>query len=102
MMRIKKNNTVLVISGKYKGKQGSVIDILPEKNKIKVKDVAIVARHVKARRQGDVSGIIRSEAFIDMSNVMPVCGSCMKATVPRVKLVDDKKMLACKRCEEVI
>jgi large subunit ribosomal protein L24 len=102
MMRIKKNNTVVVISGKDKGKQGPVIEILANKNKIKVKDVAVVTRHVKARRQGETGGIIKSEAFIDMSKVMPLCGSCKKATVPKVKLVDNKKMLACKRCEEII
>lgn len=101
-MRIKKNSTVVVISGKDKGKQGPVIEILLKKNKIKVKDVAIATRHVKARKQGEVSGIVKSEAFIDLSKVMPVCGSCKKATVPRMKLVDNKKMLACKRCNEII
>jgi large subunit ribosomal protein L24 len=100
--RIKKNSTVAVISGKDKGKQGSVIEFLPKENKIKVKDVAVVAHYRKARRQGETSAIVRAEAFISMSKVMPVCGSCKKPTVPRVKLVDNKKMLMCKRCEEII
>ena len=100
--RIKKNSTVVVISGKDKGKQGAVIELSLSKNLVKVKDVAVVSHYKKARGQGETSGIVKAEAFIDMSKVMPVCGSCKKATVPRVKFVDNKKMLTCKRCEEII
>lgn len=102
MMRIKKDNTVMVINGKDNGKQGSVIEILAKKNKIKVKGVAIVTRHVKARKQGEVPGIVKSESFIDMSKVMPVCNSCKKPTMPKIKVVESKKMQVCKRCDEVI
>ena len=102
MMRVKKNNTVVVISGKDKGKQGTVIEILSKKGKVKVKDVAIVTRHKKARRQGDTSGIIKSESFIDLSKVMPLCSSCNKPTVFSHKIIDDKKALVCKRCKETI
>jgi large subunit ribosomal protein L24 len=72
MERIKKNDTVVVLTGKDKGKRGSVIDILPKKGKVKIKGVAIVTRHVKARRQGEVSMIKKEESFIDISNVMPI------------------------------
>lgn len=71
-MHIKKNDTVVILSGKDKGKKGTVLEILPKKGKVKVRDVAIVVRHVKARKQGESSAIIRSEAFIDLSKVMLV------------------------------
>jgi large subunit ribosomal protein L24 len=72
MERIKKQDMVIVLTGKDKGKKGSVIDILPKKGKVKVKGVAIVTRHVKARRQGENSMIKKEESFIDISNVMPI------------------------------
>jgi len=72
MERIKKHDTVVILTGKDKGKRGSVIDILPKKGKVKVKGVAIATRHVKARRQGETSMIKKEESFIDISNVMPV------------------------------
>ncbi len=72
MMRIKKNQVVKVITGKDKGKEGIVIDLLPKKGKVKVQGVAVATRHVKAKRQGEVSSIKKEESFIDLSNVMPV------------------------------
>ena len=63
--RIKKNDTVVVLSGKDKGKTGSVIEILPKKGKVMVKGVAVVTRHVKARKQGEVPGIKKEETYID-------------------------------------
>ena len=71
--RIKKNDVVIVISGKDKGKKGAVLEIVPGKNLVRVKDVALVTRHVKARRQGEVSGVKKEESFISFSKVMPVC-----------------------------
>lgn len=101
-MSIKKNSTVVVLSGKDKGKQGQVLEILPKRNKVKVKDVAILVHHKKARKQGETSGIIRAESFIDISKVMSVCGSCKKPTRAQVKIVNNKKALTCKRCNEII
>jgi large subunit ribosomal protein L24 len=72
MMRVKKNDTVVVITGKDKGKQGVVLDVVPDKNLVKVKGIAVVTKHVKARRQGQVSTIKKEESFIHLSNVMPV------------------------------
>lgn len=72
MAHIKKNETVLVITGKDKGKKGVVLEVLPKKNKVLVKGVAITTRHVKARRQGEVAGIKKEENYIHISNVVPV------------------------------
>jgi len=67
---IKKNDLVYVLTGKDRGKKGTVISILPEKKKVKVKGVALAIRHYKARKQGEKSGIKKVERYIDMSNVM--------------------------------
>ncbi len=71
--RVKINDTVMVISGKDKGKTGTVIDIFAKKGKVMVKGISLVTRHVKARKQGETGGIKKQEGFIDLSNVMPVC-----------------------------
>lgn len=71
-MNIRKNDTVVVITGSDKGKTGSVIDILPGQGKVKVQGVALVKRHAKARRQGEKSAIKEQERFIDISNVKKI------------------------------
>lgn len=68
--RIKKGDSVYILTGRDRGKKGVVIAILPKKGKVMVKDVAVVTRHVKARKQGETSGIKREEQYIDISNVM--------------------------------
>ncbi len=99
--RIKRNDTVQVVSGKDKGKSGSVIKTVPKKGKVLVKDVAIITRHVKPRRQGETGGIKKEESFIDISNVMPVCTSCNKPTRVGATVVDNANKRMCKRCKEV-
>lgn len=98
MQRIKKNDSVFVISGKDKGKKGEVIAILPKKDKVMVKGIALVSKHYKARRQGEVSGIKKIESFIDASKVMPVCTSCSKPSRVGVRLVNDERARICLRC----
>lgn len=104
LSRVKKNDLVCVTSGKYKGKQGRVIALNMKKFTVMVKGVAIVTRHVKARRQGEKSGIIKEESYIPLAKVMPVCASCKKPCRVRVKFVDGEgvdKVRACHRCNEV-
>lgn len=100
MNRLKINDTVTVIAGKDKGKSGQVIEILPKKGKVKVKGIALVAKHKKARKQGEVSGIRQIESLIDISNVMPVCRACKVPTRVGVKSVDDAKLRICRQCHE--
>jgi large subunit ribosomal protein L24 len=103
MMRIKKNDKVKVISGKDKGKEGIVLALIPKKDKVKIKGVNIVTRHVKARRQGETSGIRKEESFIYAPNVMPICPACKKACrVGAKQLEDGKRVRTCSRCKEVI
>jgi large subunit ribosomal protein L24 len=81
--KIKKGDTVKVIAGDYKGKQGKVIEVLPKKGKVKVEGVNVVVRHKKARAQGQKSGRVSLEAFMDISNVAPV--STVRATSKKSK-----------------
>ncbi len=100
--RIKKNDTVVVLAGKDKGRQGTVIEILPQKDKIMVKGVRVLTKHVKARKQGDVAGIKKQEGYLKISQVMPVCPSCKKPCRIGAKLVDNKSVRVCHRCKEIV
>ena len=79
MMRIKENDTVVIIAGKDKEKKGKVVEILPKKDKVMVKDLGLVTKHAKARRQGETSGIKQKQTHFHVSKVMPVCTACNKA-----------------------
>lgn len=103
MMRVKKNDTVLILSGKDKGKRGVVLTIDPKKNKLKVKGLAIVLRHYKARRSGEVSSIRKQEAYIPCCKVMPVCPSCDKPC--RINITVDnaqRKVRVCNNCQAAL
>ncbi len=98
-MVIKSKDTVVVISGKDKGKQGQVTSVRPADGKVTVEGVALVTKHEKARAQGQPGGIIHKEAYIDASNVMLVCPKCGKATRIARKILDDgTKVRVCKKC----
>ena len=98
-MNIKKNDTVIVLSGKDKGKKGKVQRTLPESGKVLVEGVNLATCHVKPRKQGDEGGIIRREAPIHACKVMRVCPKCDKPTRAAYKLTDDgKKVRVCKLC----
>lgn len=100
--RIKKNDTVVVLSGKDKDKKGTIIEVLPKKGKVLVKDIAMVTRHVKARKQGEVSGIRKEEQYIDASRVMPVCASCKLPCRVNAKVIEGgSRVRVCNRCEEI-
>lgn len=99
--RVKKNDSVFVLSGKDKGKKSTVLAISPKDGKVLVKDVAVVTRHVKARKQGDVAGIRKEERFIDVTCVMPMCTSCNKpCRVGSKTLENGKRVRVCVRCKE--
>ena len=95
-MTVKKGDNVVVITGKEKGKQGKVLEVFPEQNRVLVDGVNIVSRHQKARNQQEKSGIVKKSAPVDASNVMVVCPSCGKATRVHHKEIDGKKVRVCK------
>ena len=97
-MNVKVNDNVLVITGKYKGKQGKVLAAYPKNNRVIVEGVNIVHKHEKARKANETSRIVTEEAPIDVSNVEVVCDKCGKATRVAHSLADGKKVRICKKC----
>ena len=103
-INIRKNDRVVVIAGKDKGKTGRVIDVTPRKHKVLVEGVNVVKRHLKANsRRGVQGGIIEREAPIDVSNVMVICPHCGSATrSARQLLAGGARTRACKKCGAAI
>ena len=98
-MSIKKDDLVVVLSGKDKGKQGKVLAVQPQAGKVIVENINIVSRHTKPRKQGEEGGILKKEAPIYACKVQRVCPKCNKATRPAHKLMaDGKKVRICKKC----
>ena len=79
-MSIKKDDLVVVLSGKDKGKQGKVLEVMPKGGKVVVEKVNVVSRHTKPRKQGDQGGILKKEAPIYACKVQRVCPKCNKPT----------------------
>ena len=98
MMNIKKNDTVIVLSGKDKGKQGKVQKTIPDGNKAIVEGINVATTHVKPRKQGEEGGIIKREIPIYACKLMRVCPKCGKPTRPAYKIEDGKKIRVCKKC----
>ena len=99
--RVKKNDTVVVLKGKDKGKKGKVVALSSKFDEVVVQGVNIVTRHVKASKQGETSGIKKEERGIDISNVMPVCASCDKPCRINIAVADGKRSRACNKCKEI-
>ncbi len=97
-MNIKKGDTVAVITGKDKGQTGKVLTVIPKEGKVVVEKINMVSRHVKARKQGDESGIIQKEAPLYASKVMLYCPKCARGVRTGRKIQGDKKVRVCKRC----
>lgn len=101
-MNVKVNDTVLVITGKYKGKQGKVLAAYPKMGRVIVEGVNIVHKHEKARKANETSRIVTEEAPIDASNVEVVCEKCGKATRVAHSVENGKKVRVCKKCGAVL
>ena len=97
-MKIKKNDTVLVLAGKDEGKTGKVLVAMPKANKVVVDGVNVQKRHTKARSANQTSEIKQQSGPIDVSNVMVVCPVYNKATRVSYKIEGDKKVRVCKKC----
>ena len=101
-MKVKKNDTVLVITGKDAGKTAKVLTALPKANKVIVDGVNVQKKHKKARSAQEVSSIQNQSGAIDASNVMVVCPVCNKATRVAYAIEGDKKARICKKCGAVL
>lgn len=97
-MRIKKGDTVKVLSGNDKGKTGEVLEVAPKTEKVVVKGVNIRKKHIKPRKQGEEGGIIPVECSIHSSKLAVVCSKCNKATRIGYEMDKDQKVRVCKKC----
>ena len=98
-MHVKTSDTVVVLSGRDKGKKGKVIFSDPRNRKVIVEGVNVAKRHQKPRKEGEEGGIISKETPIYASKVMRVCPKCNKPTKPAHSFKDDgTKFRVCKQC----
>lgn len=103
-IRLRKNDLVEVITGKDAGKQGKVLKVIPEKNRVIVQGVGFVKKHTRPNPQRNIKGgIAEREAPVHASNVMIVCGECGKRTrIGSRALADGRKVRVCRKCDGVL
>jgi len=99
-MKIKRGDTVLMITGKDKGRKGKVTKALPRENKIIVEGLNIVKKHVKPKREGEKGKIVEVSRPVDVSNAKLICPKCKNPTRVGYKIVNKKKYRLCKKCNE--
>lgn len=102
-IHVKKGDTVVVLSGKDKGKKGKVLEVSPREEKVIIEGVNMASKHVKPRKMGEPGGIVKAEAPMYACKVMLVCPKCGKPTRLAHKIMaDGSKLRACKndKCGE--
>jgi large subunit ribosomal protein L24 len=102
-VEIRKNDSVMVIAGRERGKTGKVLRVLPEKDRVIVERVNLVKRHSKPKGPQQPGGIVEKEAAIHASNIMIMCDKCnAPVRVGRKVLADGTKIRICRRCSEAL
>lgn len=102
-LKIRKGDTVIVRSGRERGKTGKVLRVVADEKRVFVERLNMVKRHQKPRSAQQPGGIVEKEAPLPLSNVMLVCNKCNKPTrTGRKRLEDGRSTRVCKRCEEQI
>jgi large subunit ribosomal protein L24 len=100
---VKKNDLVMVVSGKEKGKSGRILRVLPEKKKVIIEKINFVKRHARPHGKQRQGGILEKEAPLDLSNVMPLCEKCNKPVRIGHRVVEgSKKARYCRKCGEIL
>lgn len=99
--KIRKNDTVMVIAGRERGKTGKVLRVLPETGRVVIERLNLIKRHSKPRGAGSPGGIVEKEAPLDISNVMIFCERCNAPVRSGIKTAaDGEKSRVCRRCGE--
>ena len=102
-VHVKTGDTVVVLSGREKGKKGKVLAVSPKEGKVIVEKVNLVKKHVKPRRMGEQGGIVEAEGAMYASKVQIVCPACKKPTRIAHKILEDgTKERICKKCGEAL
>lgn len=101
-MKIKRDDTILVITGKDKGKKGKVLKVFPRQNKILVEKVNIVKKHRRPKKEGEKGQVVEIPKPINASNVKLVCPKCGQATRVGFRISKNGKNRICKKCEQEV
>lgn len=102
-VHVKTGDTVVVLSGKERGKRGKIIAVSPKEGKVIIEGVNMVSKHVKPKKMGEAGGIIKAEGAMYASKVQLVCPNCDKATRIAHKISEDgKKQRICKKCGKTL
>lgn len=101
-MKIRKNDQVLIISGKDKGKKGKVLEVFPMAQKITVENINLIKKHRRPRRQGEKGQIIEISKPLHISNIKLICPKCGEAVRVGYKLTETEKFRICKKCGQEI
>jgi large subunit ribosomal protein L24 len=99
-MRIKKGDTILIVSGKDRGKKTKVLEVFPGEKRLVAEGVNLRKKHVRARKAGEKGQVVQIASPIDASNVKLICSKCGKATRTGFKVVNKNKVRICKKCGE--
>ena len=97
-VHVRRDDTVIVISGDDKGVKGKVIAVSPDEGKVIVQGANIVSKHQKPRRQGETGGILKVEGAMYASKVQLYCSKCDKGVRVKHNIVDGKKIRVCAKC----
>jgi large subunit ribosomal protein L24 len=102
-LHVKKNDMVMIIAGKDKGKSGKVARVFPDKGRLVVENLNVVKRHTRPSRANAEGGILEKEAPLSASNVLLLCGACNKPTRTGIRALEDgTKVRFCKKCNEIV
>ncbi len=102
-LHVKKDDLVMVVAGKDKGKSGKVLRVLPEKGRVLVENLNVIKRHTRPSQISKEGGIIEKEAPIAISNVQLLCPGCSMPARTGIKVLEDgSKVRFCKKCNEIV
>jgi large subunit ribosomal protein L24 len=98
-MKIKKNDNVIMLQGKDRGKRGKVLFVLPESGRVIVEGLNMIKKHQRAKKQGQKGQIVHKERAVDISNIQVVCTKCGKPTKIGYQFNGENKARICKKCK---
>ena len=101
-MKIKKGDTILVISGKDRGRKGKIIEVLPKEGRIAVEGVNLVKKHIRPKKSGEKGKIVSLPALFSVSKAKIICPKCGEACRIGYKIEGEKKYRICKKCNQEI
>jgi len=102
-LHVKKDDLVMIIAGKDKGKSGKVLRVMPDKGRVLVESLNLIKRHTRPSQKNNEGGIIEKEAPIAISNVQLLCPGCKQSARTGIRVLEDgSKVRFCKKCNEIV